>query len=74
MALPAGIDRVTVDPGAAEADGLLAVVVPSETGVSAEVRDAEGHVAVRLDGYRTIELPGGLEADALAPIRAAIRE
>ncbi|MFN8130206.1 MAG: SDR family NAD(P)-dependent oxidoreductase [Solirubrobacteraceae bacterium] len=74
MALPAGIDRVTVDPGAAEADGLHAVVVPSETGVSAEVRDAEGHVAVRLDGYRTIELPGGLEADALAPIRAAIRE
>jgi hypothetical protein len=29
-------------------------------------------VRVRLEGYRTIELPGGLDADALAPIRAAM--
>ena len=27
---------------------------------------------VRLEGYRTIELPGGVDADALAPIRAAM--
>jgi hypothetical protein len=29
-------------------------------------------VRVRLEGYRTIELPGLLDPDALAPIRAAM--
>jgi hypothetical protein len=41
-------------------------------GVDAEVVDSTGRVRVRLEGYRTIELPGGVDEDALAPIRAAM--
>ena len=42
------------------------------TAVDAGVVDEEGHVSVRLEGYRTIELPGALAAEALEPIRAAM--
>ena len=34
-------------------------------GIDAEVVDEHGRVRVRLEGYRTIELPGGLDDDAL---------
>jgi len=74
MALPAGIDRVVAFGGAAEADGLHAVVTPGADGIAAEVRDPQGRVLVRLEGYRTIELPGVLDGDALAPISAAMEE
>ena len=40
--------------------------------VDAEVVDSTGRVRVRLEGYRTIELPGGVDEDALAPIREAM--
>lgn len=72
MALPAGIDRVEVFAGAAEGDGLHAVVVPREGGADAEVRDGDGRVRVRLTGYRTIELPGAMDEEALAPLRDAM--
>jgi hypothetical protein len=36
------------------------------------VIDETGRVRVRLEGYRTIELPGDVDAEALAPIRAAM--
>ena len=31
-----------------------------------------GRVRVRLEGYRTIALPGDLEDEALAPLRSAM--
>jgi hypothetical protein len=34
--------------------------------------DMFGKVRGRVKGYRTIELAGGVSADALAPIRAAM--
>jgi hypothetical protein len=60
--------------GADEPGRLLAMVSNREDGdgVDAEVVDESGRVRVRLEGYRTIELPGGVDEDALAPIRAAM--
>ena len=40
--------------------------------VDAEVIDEQGKVRVRLEGYRTIALPGGIDADALEPIQSAL--
>jgi Polyketide synthase dehydratase/KR domain len=73
MALPTRLERVVRFAGADAPGGLWAVVTPREdAGVDAEVVDDTGHVRVRLEGYRTIELPGGVDAGALAPIRAAM--
>jgi hypothetical protein len=74
LALPAHVDRVVRYAGADEPGRLFAMVSNREhgDGVDAEVVDAAGRVRVRLEGYRTIELPGGVDEDALAPIRAAM--
>ncbi len=73
MALPTHVDRVTAYAPSEDGGPLFAVVVRRDDGgVDAEVVDGAGRVQVRLEGYRTIELPGGVEADALAPIRAAM--
>ena len=73
MALPTHLDRLVAVPGAAESVGLTAVATPRTdgSGTDVEVVDAEGAVRVRLEGYRTIELPGGLDDDSLAPLRRA---
>jgi NAD(P)-dependent dehydrogenase (short-subunit alcohol dehydrogenase family) len=74
MALPTHVDRVTRFAGADEPGRLWAVVTPRAggDGADADVIDEAGRVRVRLEGYRTIELPGGVEPDALAPIRTAM--
>ena len=74
LALPAHVDRVVRYAGADEPGRLFAMVSNREDddGVDAEVVDEAGRVRVRLEGYRTIELPGGVDEDALAPIRAAM--
>jgi NAD(P)-dependent dehydrogenase (short-subunit alcohol dehydrogenase family) len=74
MALPTHVERVVRYAGA-DAPGALWAVVSRRgdgDGIDAEVVDEDGNVRVRLEGYRTIELPGGVDADALAPIRAAM--
>jgi hypothetical protein len=74
LALPTHVDRV-VRFVAEDAGGpLSAVVAPREDGdgVDAEVVDESGRVLVRLEGYRTVELPGGVGESELAPIRAAM--
>ena len=59
-------------------DGLAAgsrwaIVTPRGPGVSdADVVDEAGRVLLRLEGYRTIELPGGPGEPELAPIREAM--
>jgi hypothetical protein len=65
MALPTHLDRVTRFAGAEYPGPRWPVLTPR--GAGAEVVDASGRV--RLGGYRTIDLPGGL--DALEPIRSA---
>jgi Polyketide synthase dehydratase len=74
MALPTRVERVVRFAGADAPGRLWAVVRPREGdgGIDAEVVDEAGRVRVRLVGYRTTELPGGLAAEALAPIRAAM--
>jgi hypothetical protein len=73
MALPTHVDRVLPFAAAEPAGPAYAVVTPREDGASdAEVVGPDGAVLVRLEGYRTIELPGGPPDDALAPIREAL--
>ncbi|MGH2982980.1 MAG: polyketide synthase dehydratase domain-containing protein, partial [Solirubrobacterales bacterium] len=73
MALPTHVDRITRYPGE-DAGPAWAVVRPRDggEGVDAEVVDGSGRVRVRLEGYRTIELPGATEEDVLQPLRAAM--
>jgi hypothetical protein len=73
MALPTHVDRVLRFEGADEGGTLFAVVHPRDgDGVDAEVVDEGGRILVRLEGYRTTALPGGLDSEALDPIRAAM--
>jgi NAD(P)-dependent dehydrogenase (short-subunit alcohol dehydrogenase family) len=74
LALPTGIERVTRFAGADEPGRLWALVTPRAdgTGIDADVVDEDGRVRVRLEGYRTIELPSSLDPGALAAIRAAM--
>ena len=74
MALPTHVDRVVQYQAARKQGPLWAVVSQRDGCVDADVVDATGRVRVRLEGYRTIELPGALDADALAPIRSAMQE
>jgi hypothetical protein len=74
MALPTRVERVVRYAGADAPGELSAIVTPrgDGDGVDAEVVDAAGNLRLRLEGYRTIELPGALDADALEPIRTAM--
>jgi hypothetical protein len=68
MALPTHLDRVTRFAGAECPGPRWPVVTPRGAGADAEVVDEAGRV--RLGGYRTIDLSGGV--DALEPIRSAM--
>ncbi len=68
MALPTHVDRVIRYATGKKPSRLWAVVTPRDGGADAEIIDEGGRVRVKLEGYRTIVLPGELEAEALAPI------
>jgi hypothetical protein len=71
--LPHHVDRVRVwSTAAASSAGTWAVVRPTADGFDAQVVDASGAVGAEVAGYRTIELPGGLDSDQLAPLSAAM--
>ena len=76
MGLPLRVERVRpVRPLEAGGGRLHAVVTPSSSGdgsFDARVVDADGNVHLVVEGYRTVELPGGAPADRLAPFRAAM--
>jgi NAD(P)-dependent dehydrogenase (short-subunit alcohol dehydrogenase family) len=73
MALPTHVDRVVRYASAKKPSRLWAVVTPREGGgADAEIIDEGGRVRVKLEGYRTIALPGELPADALAPIQSGL--
>jgi hypothetical protein len=72
MGLPMHVDRVTRFAGADEPGRLWAIVTPGADAIDAQVVDEAGRVRLRLEGYRTIELPGPLDPGALAPLRAAM--
>ncbi len=74
MALPTRIDRVVPGTRASQTSGpLQAEITPTgEGGFDAAVADSDGTVVLRLKGYRTIQLPGSLDDDVLAPLRSGM--
>jgi NAD(P)-dependent dehydrogenase (short-subunit alcohol dehydrogenase family) len=75
MGLPLHIDRVKImrAPESAEGRRLLAQVrLSTDGGYHATVTDDVGSVYLRLSGYRTVELPGALDAEALMPLQLAM--
>ena len=73
MGLPMRIDRVQRFGDPAKAKGrLYAVVTPDGDRYDARVVDEKGTVFVTLKGYGTAELPGGVGAEALKPLQAAM--
>jgi hypothetical protein len=72
MALPLHIDRL-LTIAATEPDGrAYAVVDPGDNGFTATVVDDAGSPLLRLEGYRTIPLPGTLDDGLVAPLRDAM--
>ena len=58
LALPLHVDAVRLDGGPAERAGLVATARPDgHGGFNCTVRDDEGTLVLRLDGYRTVPLP-----------------
>jgi acyl transferase domain-containing protein/NAD(P)-dependent dehydrogenase (short-subunit alcohol dehydrogenase family) len=74
LGLPTAVGRVTVPAAPAPGPGpRFTVVRPADDGTfDAVVVDADGHVLVLLEGYRTTTLPGGLADDEVAPFREAM--
>jgi hypothetical protein len=75
LGLPQHVDAVRVvgDPAAAHR-GLHAIAQPSGDGYDCVVVDEQGDVLIRLNGYRTVELPGVLPNDVRAPLAAAMAD
>ncbi|MDF1565977.1 MAG: SDR family oxidoreductase [Deltaproteobacteria bacterium] len=75
LGLPSKLERVTVWPQAAR--GALLAEVASAGSAEAPafdivVRDTEGRVHAKLEGYRTSQLPGALAEEELAPFREVV--
>jgi len=72
LGLPMTVRRVRVLLDPATVTGRLVAHAESVDGlVDAVVVDDSGRVVVRLDGYVTVPLPGGLPDDVRAPLEAA---
>jgi hypothetical protein len=73
FALPASLARVTT-PFAGDAPGAVyaVAVATADGGFDGRVVDAEGCELLRVEGYRTVELPGGVDPDTLGPLAAAM--
>ena len=63
--------RVLLDPTAATGP-LVAHAEAHDGHVDAVVVDDEGRVVVRLDGYTTVPLPGGVPDDVRAGLESAL--
>jgi NAD(P)-dependent dehydrogenase (short-subunit alcohol dehydrogenase family) len=73
MALPMRVAKVVPTGGAGPAGYGHAVVTPRDDGsFDALVVDGAGRVGLRLEGYRTVSLPGALDDSQVAPLRAAM--
>jgi NAD(P)-dependent dehydrogenase (short-subunit alcohol dehydrogenase family)/acyl carrier protein len=73
MALPQHVDRISVHPWLPGDGAVHAIVTPRDDGaVDAVVVDEDGEVRIRMEGYRTVALPGGPDDDLLVPLRTAM--
>ena len=54
--------------------GFHAIVVPGADGAfDARIVDAQGNVCLKLQGYRTMELPENFNAELLKPLQEAVK-
>ena len=75
MGLPQHIDRVSLLSDPEEAEGrLFALVSPNlrEGSFDAEVVDEKGNIYLKLSGYRTVAIPGAVDAGRLKVLQAAM--
>ncbi len=77
LALPAHVDRLRLlgEVATGETEDVVAVArpVPGEPGVfDCRVIDPAGKVLLRLDGYRTVPMPGPLADEVRAPLHAVM--
>jgi acyl carrier protein len=72
LALPWQVERVTLHgAGAVAAGAWRAELTPdAELGAHARVFDADGRLRLRIEGYRTVDLPGEVDPALAAPWRA----
>ena len=74
LALPLHVDAVRLNGAPAERAGLVATARPDgHGGFDCTVRDDEGTLVLRLDGYRTVPLPNPPPPDVVAPMRSVMR-
>jgi NAD(P)-dependent dehydrogenase (short-subunit alcohol dehydrogenase family) len=74
MALPRAVDRIGLLRTVDGASPLYAVVHPvDDESFDCRVVDADGEVLLRLDGYRTVPLPGLVPDELGEPLRTAMR-
>jgi hypothetical protein len=77
LALPSHVDRLSLLGEVADGDGDALVAIarptPGTHGVfDCQVLDPDGRVLLRLDGYRTVPMPGPLTEDVRAPLHAVL--
>jgi len=75
LALPQHIDRVSTLASAESVREPLCALVTTHSGTSgfdARVLDAAGTVLVMMQGYRTVEVPTGSDANVLKVVREAM--
>ncbi|HUK70896.1 MAG TPA: SDR family NAD(P)-dependent oxidoreductase, partial [Streptosporangiaceae bacterium] len=73
IGLPAHADQIVMVARPKPEAPLFAVAHPTGEGrFDCRVVDSNGDVLVKLDGYRTVPMPGTLPDDQLGPIRAAM--
>ncbi|HLN76302.1 MAG TPA: SDR family NAD(P)-dependent oxidoreductase, partial [Nocardioidaceae bacterium] len=77
LALPAHVDRLSVlgEVATGETEGVVAVArpVPGQQGVfDCRLLDPAGRVLLKLDGYRTVPMPGPMADEVRAPLRVVM--
>ncbi len=73
LALPLHVDAVHLNGEPTERAGLVATARPDgHGGFICMVRDDEGRLVLRVDGYRTVPLPEPPPANIVAPIRSVM--
>jgi NAD(P)-dependent dehydrogenase (short-subunit alcohol dehydrogenase family) len=71
--LPQHVDRVVLHEALEAPQGRVEAIVESrDTGFDGRVIDEAGAVLVAVHGYRTVELPGGIDPDRLSPLAEAM--
>jgi Polyketide synthase dehydratase/KR domain len=73
LALPMHVDAVRLNGQPVERAGLVATARPDgHGGFDCAVRDDEGTLVLRVDGYRTAPLPDPPDPDVVAPMRSVM--